>query len=170
MGTQTFTQRREKLKEFVQHHWVPDARLLGGIYVSVAQPISMEQFAARKDWTGVQSVEFIPDLPARRRMVLYLERGLKAAEAHAGLKQNRVVDTTAIVTSKPSNTLLKTARAVPVDKMPDVYDLFAEDGTPVGRASVQQFRLSQILRSVKDLWVTVEWRAEFEGYEITGQV
>jgi hypothetical protein len=170
MGTQTFTQRREKLKEFVQHHWVPDARLLGGIYVSVAQPISMEQFAARKDWTGVQSVEFIPDLPARRRMVLYLERGLKAAEAHAGLKQNRVVDTTAIVTSKPSNALLKTARAVPVDKMPDVYDLFAEDGTPVGRASVQQFRLSQTLRSVKDLWVTVEWRAEFEGYEITGQV
>jgi hypothetical protein len=83
MGTQTFTQRREKLKEFVQHHWVPDARLLGGIYVSVAQPISMEQFAARKDWTGVQSVEFIPDLPARRRMVWYLERGLKAAEAHA---------------------------------------------------------------------------------------
>jgi hypothetical protein len=133
----------------------------------------MEQFAARKDWTGVQSVEFIPDLPARRRMVLYLERGLKAAEAHAGLKQNRVVETTAIVSSKPSNASnasLRTARAVPVDKMPDVYDLFAEDGTPVGRASVQQFRLSQILRSVKDLWVTVEWRAEFEGYEITGQV
>ena len=175
MGTQTFTQRREKLKEFVQHHWVPDARLLGGIYVSVAQPISMEQFAARKDWTGVQSVEFIPDLPARRRMVLYLERGLKAAEAHAGLKQNRVIDTTAIVTSKPSNASnpsnrVTTARAVPVDKMPDVYDLFAADGTPVGRASVQQFRLSQILRSVKDLWVTVEWRAEFQGYEITGQV
>jgi hypothetical protein len=112
---------------------------------------------------------------------LYLERGLKAAEAHAGLKQNRVVESAsaAIGSSKPSNpsnassrsnASLKTARAVPVDKMPDVYDLFAEDGTPVGRASVQQFRLSQILRSVKDLWVTVEWRAEFEGYEITGQV
>jgi hypothetical protein len=81
-----------------------------------------------------------------------------------------VVETTAIVSSKPSNDKLRTARAVPVDKMPDVYDLFAEDGAPVGRASVQQFRLSQILRSVKDLWVTVEWRAEFEGYEITGQV
>jgi hypothetical protein len=129
----------------------------------------MEQFAARKDWTGVQSVEFIPDLPARRRMVLYLERGLKAAEAHAGLKQNRIVES-ASATVVSSNAKLKTARAVPVDKMPDVYDLFAEDGTPVGRASVQQFRLSQILRSVKDLWVTVEWRAEFEGYEITGQV
>ena len=53
--------------------------------------------------------------------------------------------------------------------MPDVYDLFHEDGTPLGRASVQQFKLSQLLRGSKEVWVTAEWRQEFQGYEITGQ-
>ena len=168
MTSKTFTQRREKLQEFVEHHWVPDARLLGGIYVSVAQPISMEQFAAKKDWTGVQSVEFIPDMPARRRMIWYLEKGMKAAEAHAGLKQDRVQPQQPQQPQQQQQQPRR-ARATPVDKMPDVYDLFHEDGTPLGRASVQQFKLSQLLRGSKEVWVTAEWRPEFQGYEITGQ-
>jgi hypothetical protein len=169
MNTHSFTQRREKLKEFVQYHWVPDARLLGGIFVSIAQPISMEEFAARRDWTGQQSVEFIPDAPGRRRMLWILEKYERPAEAHAGLKQDRVAITetthTSIVTSHVNR-----ARAVPVDKMPDVYDLFGEDGLSVGRASVQQFRLSLVLRSAAEkgeIWVQVQWRPEFAGYEIT---
>ena len=169
MASKTFTQRRERLQEFVQHHWVPDARLLGGIYVSVAQPMSMDQFAAKKDWTGVQSVEFIPDMPARRRMIWYLEKGMKAAEAHAGLKQDRVQPQVVRQVEQPQSQISRRARATPVDKMPDVYDLFHEDGTPLGRASVQQFKLSQLLRGSKEVWVTAEWRPEFQGYEITGQ-
>jgi len=171
MASKTFTQRRERLQEFVQHHWVPDARLLGGIYVSVAQPMSMDQFAAKKDWTGVQSVEFIPDMPARRRMIWYLEKGMKAAEAHAGLKQDRVQlqPLPQQQQQQQQQQVSRRARATPVDKMPDVYDLFHEDGTPLGRASVQQFKLSQLLRGSKEVWVTAEWRSEFQGYEITGQ-
>jgi hypothetical protein len=63
-------------------------------------------------------------------------------------------------------------RAVPVDKMPDVYDLYSEDGSLVSRASVQQFNLSLKLQSIttKDIWVFVEWKPEFNGYEITGLV
>jgi len=64
------------------------------------------------------------------------------------------------------------ARAVPVDRLPDVYDLFADDGTAVGRASVQQFSLSKQLRdATKDsdgVQVSVEWNAEFGGYMIIG--
>jgi hypothetical protein len=172
MTSQTFTKRREKLKEFVQYHWVPDARLLGGIYVSVAQPLSMEEFAAKKEWTGIQSVEFLPDMPGRRRMVWHLEKQLKAAEAHSGLKQDRapiaIVPTVVPTVVQAKENISCRARAVPVEKMPDVYDLFDEGGQPMARASVQQFKLSLTLRSAaeKGAWVIAHWRPEFEGYEI----
>jgi hypothetical protein len=172
MTTQTFTQRREKLKEFVQYHWVPDARLLGGIYASVAQPMSMEEFSAKKEWAGTQSIEFIPDMAGRRRMIWYLEKFQKAAEAHAGLKQDRAVPAAAALPlpiASNSSTIQK-ALAVPVDKMPDVYDLYDADKRCIGRGSVQQFSLSLRLRSAAEngVWVHVEWKPEFNGYEITG--
>jgi hypothetical protein len=162
-GKQTYTQRREKLKEFVQYHWVPDARLLGGIFTTVAQPLSMDKFAEKKTWDSCNSVEFIPDMPGKRRMIWYLEAQQKAAEAHSALKQFREP-----VAAIPKET--SRARAVPVDKMPDVYDLFAADGSALGRGSVQQFKLSMLLRTAAekgDVFVTVNWRQEFNGYEIS---
>jgi hypothetical protein len=164
VGKQTYTQRREKLKEFVQYHWVPDARLLGGIFTTVAQPLSMDKFAEKKTWDSCNSVEFIPDMPGKRRMIWYLEAQQKAAEAHSALKQFR--EPVAVVSTKESCR----ARAVPVDKMPDVYDLFAADGSALGRGSVQQFRLSMLLRAAAekgDAFVMVNWRQEFDGYEIS---
>jgi hypothetical protein len=63
-------------------------------------------------------------------------------------------------------------RAIPVERLPDVYDLLGEDGAVFGRGSVQQFSLSRQLReSVKipdGLLVTVKWNPEFSGYMITG--
>jgi hypothetical protein len=179
MLTDTYTKRRELLKEFVQYHWVPDARLLGGIYTSVAQPMSMEQFAAKKTWDNCHSVEFIPDMPGtgKRRMVWFLEAQVRAAEAHAGLKQDRVVAVVKPQQQQPQKPqqqkpaeLVQRARATPVDKMPDVYDLYGEDGALIHRASVQQFRLSLALRHAAEkgvAWVRAEWRPEFSGYEIT---
>lgn len=171
MASQTYTQRREKLKEFVEYHWVPDARLLGGIFTTVAQPLSMEKFAAKTTWDTCNSVEFIPDIPGKRRMVWYLEAQVKAAEAHAGLKQHREPAPVTTIVETPSNTSSRKVRATPVDKMPDVYDLHGEDGLPLSRASVQQFSLSLKLRAAAEkgeLWVTAIWRPEFGGYEITG--
>jgi hypothetical protein len=167
-GKDTYTKRRERLEEFVQYHWVPDARLLGGIFTTVAQPMSMEKFAQKKAWDTCHSVEFIPDMPGKRRMIWYLEAQQKAAEAHAGLKQNR--EPIVAPTSAVEPVLFRKAKAVAVDKMPDVYDLYGEDGLPIGRASVQQFKLSMILRETKDAWVLAKWRSEFGGYEISGLV
>jgi len=167
-GRQTYTQRREKLKEFVQYHWVPDARLLGGIFTTVAQPISMEKFAEKKVWDNCNSVEFIPDMPGKRRMIWYLEAQQKAAEAHSALKQFREPVAPVPIHEQPTTCR---ARAAPVDKMPDVYDLFSQDGSIIGRASVQQFRLSSILRTAAekgDIFVRANWRKEFNGYEISG--
>jgi hypothetical protein len=178
---QPYSKRREYLKEFVGHHWVPDARLLGGIFTSIAQPISLEAFAAKKDWAECHSVEFVPEMPGRRRMVWFLEAQVKAAEAHAGLKQVRaniplpVATTIAAAVAgpvplplpEPASSSQRKVRAVPVDNLPDLYDLYGEDGLPISRASVQQFALSRVLRAAgKEAWVIAEWSKEFGGYMI----
>jgi hypothetical protein len=182
--TVDYSKRREKLKEFVERFWVPDARLLGGIFTTVAQPISLEEFAQKGNWDGVQSVEFFPEQAGRRRMTLILEEYVKRAEAHAGLKQERaegivqeqgqpknaIVGTAAVAAPAPQPAVAeRKAFAKPVDKLPDVYDLYDDAGLPISRASVQQFALSQKLRAAGlNVPVIARWRPEFGGYEIAG--
>jgi len=185
---QGFSARREYLKEFVSHHWVPDARLLGGIFTSVAQPISLEAFAAKKSWDNCHSVEFIPEMVGRRRMVWFLEAQMKAADAHAGLKQARVAHQPIpqaaprppprpqpvpqpvpqpLQIVEPVKTDRR-VRAVAIQGLPDIYELYGEDGLPISRASVQQFALSKALREAEgDVWVTASWNSDFGGYMIT---
>ena len=180
-GKEGYSKRREKLKEFVQHHWIPDARLLGGIFTTVAQPLSMEAFSEKKAWDTCHSLEFIPEMAGKRRMIWYLEEQQKAAQAHAGLKQHReaiIAPTTAApaapapATAPTPDEGVRRVRAYPVDKMPDVYDLRTEEGVPLSRASVQKFALSQMIRAEiqekQEAWVSARWSAEFGGYEIIG--
>jgi len=179
--TQGFSKRRDYLKEFAQHHWIPDARLLGGIFTSIAQPMSLEDFANKKTWGECHSVEFIPEAIGKRRMVWFLEAQQKAAEAHAGLKQVRKGNgvpvasmasvpavTTSITSGLPAAEVR--ARVRPADSLPDVYDMFDEEGGQLGRASVQQFSLSMKLRdacnSAEDVWVVAAWNKDFNGYMI----
>ena len=63
------------------------------------------------------------------------------------------------------------AFAVPLLLLPDVYDLYLEDETPLCRAAVQQMSLSQklnaaIAKNVTKIPVIAEWKAEFGRYEI----
>jgi len=171
-----FAARRERLKEFVQYHWVPDARLLGGIFASISQPMSMQEFAEKKSWDTCHSVEFIPEMVGRRRMVWFLEVQVKAAEAHAGLKQDRVAPVPAAVPAAvpapaPAPALAGVkARLSPIDSLPDVYNLIGEDGVLIGKAAVQQFFLSRDIRQAMqkgETWVTAKWSAEFKGYCIS---
>jgi hypothetical protein len=198
-GKVDYSARRAKLKEFVERHWVPDARLMGGIFTTVANPISLEAFSQKGVTDSCNSIEFIPEQAGRRRLVWFLEGMVKAAEALPGMKQGRsgvairgpatgsggaatqngmavaVNDSPAPTpppVAAPSPAATRRARALPVDKMPDVYDLFGEDGLPISRASVQQFRVSQALKEILakkgELWVQARWRPEFGGYEIQG--
>ena len=171
-----FAARRERLKEFVQYHWVPDARLLGGIYASISQPMSMQEFAEKKSWDTCHSVEFIPEMVGRRRMVWFLEVQVKAAEAHAGLKQDRVAPVvpvappTAHVPVPAAAATKVKARLSPIDSLPDVYNLIGEDGLLIGKAAVQQFFLSRDIRQALqkgETWVAAKWSAEFNGYCIS---
>lgn len=190
-GKVDYSVRRARLKEFVERHWVPDARLMGGIFTTVANPISLEAFAQKGLMDGCNSVELIPEQAGRRRLVWFLEAAVKAAEALPAMKQERRSGMgmaseasrgpatgsgmgmgMASSSPGPLSAATRRARAVPVDKMPDVYDLFGEDGLPISRASVQQFRVSQALKEVLakkgELWVQARWRSEFGGYEIQG--
>lgn len=181
--TTTFTERRGLLREFVERHWIPDARLLGGIFTTVAQYKSLEEFSKKGGWQECYSVEFVPDTPGKRRMVLYLEERVKAASGPAAMKQERgggvpaaavpaVPAAPAAATAAPNIEATRRFKATPVEKMPDVYDLYGEDGFPVSRASVQNFNLSSLLRVIvkaeKHGWVAARWKAEFGGYEIVG--
>jgi hypothetical protein len=59
------------------------------------------------------------------------------------------------------------AYAVPLESLPDVYDLFLENGTALSRAAVQQLSLSQKLKAIKGrIPVIAEWKTEFGRYEI----
>jgi len=169
--TEGFSNRRVYLKEFVEHHWVPDARLLGGIFTSVAQPLSLDAFSTKKDWTQCHSIEFIPEMAGKRRMIWFLEAQVKAAEAHAGLKQGRI-ETVVVPPPQPelSKSLTKTVVAKYDSKLPDIYHIYEND-VLIGDASVQQITLSKTLREKSmnspGVNVIVEWNKEFDGYVVT---
>ena len=177
----TFTQRREHLDEFVKHHWIPDARLMGAVVTTIANPISLDEFSVKKEFQGVASLEFIPDTPGKRRMIVMLDDGRRnhGAQLHTvreEMPKNTIVKTVAAPTA-PIVVIeqLRRVRAVAVDKLPDVYDLFGEDGLPISRASIQQMSVSQQVKAeAKDkkdgVWVSARWRSEFGGYEIVGMV
>jgi hypothetical protein len=106
---------------------------------------------------------------------------MKAAEAHAGLKQDRApqaqVQPQAAPRPPPRPTQPATiqdrrVRAVPIESLPDIYELYGEDNMPISRASVQQFAVSKQLREAtqngEGVWVTAAWNKDFGGYMIVG--
>ena len=194
--TKPYSKRREHLKEFVERCWVPDARLMGGIQTTILNPRSVQAYLETPA-TSVSTVEFIPEMAGRRRM--WWGDSLSPPPPPQGKNYIRGDSLSLHHTASPppqgdSQSLHHTApppkhvtiltepirdkgftRAVAkaVDKMPDIYDLCDEDGRTFGQGSVQQFSLSQTLRSKQTsegVLVSIRWREEFGGYEITGLV
>jgi len=174
--TDGYSKRREYLREFVERYWVPDARLLGGIVTSILNPKSISEFL---EGVPNEIIELLPESPGRRRIrgTGRPPRPLPVAGAAAPADRADRANSTDTASKvqgdmeqKPLQRVIThpRLRAVPVDKMPDIYDLYDEKGLPVTRAPVQLFSLSQMLRNKKgDIWVTAEWRENFNGYEIT---
>jgi hypothetical protein len=183
----SFSERRKYLKDFVEKGWVPDARLMGGIQTSVANPLPL---SALSTVSSAYSVDLIPELPGKRRFWFQMETVQAQPQAHVQVQprvqvQQRVQ---APVTQTPTPTppsphlptpvpsmsvpALSTSRqrafATPLESLPDVYDLTLENGTPLCRAAVQQITLSQQLRSKKGNRIPIwaEWKKEFGRYEI----
>jgi len=194
-----YSKRREYLKDFVERLWVPDARLLGGIVASILNPKSIAEYLQGSNIGHM--IEFLPELPGRRRMWHKLNEkkevvvapmvlgagGVIIPQAQAQDSIPRVaprppprpnlvtkpMDSIPRVAPRPPprpNLVAQTTRsalAKPVDKMPDIYDLYDEQNLPISRASVQAFSLAQEMRKITgDIWVSIRWRPEFGGYEI----
>ena len=157
--SQTYSERRKVLKEFVEHCWIPDARLLGGITTTILNPKSIQAAFRGGALLPVYSYELIPEMAGKRRMWFPAEERVVVNQAPLELP----------VPKEAVNHAIQRVLAKPVDKMPDIYDIYSPSGEHKGKASVQQFALSQRLRSEckpEGIWVTVEWREEFNGFEI----
>lgn len=155
-----YSKRREYLKEFVERHWIPDTRLMGGISTFILNPRSLQEFL-EKPQSPVTTVEFIPEMPGKRRMWISPE------EQSAPIPQTQTP--TLPLPQTPPQTHTKAVAKV-IDKMPDIYDLYDDAGSSIGRGSVQKFALSQLLRTrdIKSgVAVRIRWVEDFKGYEIT---
>jgi hypothetical protein len=157
-----YSVRRSYLSEFVKRLWVPDTRLMGGVNTTILNPSSVDT-AFTNGFTGIHTIDLIPELPGRRRM--WTECNSKPVVKPVVKQQMPNIKNTSSI-SIPSKLTDFSARAVPVDLMPDIYDLYDEMDNLVGRGSVQMFSLSQLLRGRTESIVQVRWNTDFNGYEI----
>jgi hypothetical protein len=177
--TEGFSKRRERLAEFVERCWIPDARLLGGIQTTVLNPKSVEA-AFANPFSGIHTIDLIPEMPGRRRMWICIEPGAPVTKTlqHEGPRtlreqrpeaQRRQLPPAAPAPNTSATQIQRQGLAKAVEKMPDIYDVYDSDGIPISRASVQKFSVSQQLRNAMTpdgVPVTILWRPEFGGYEI----
>lgn len=174
-----YSVRRGYLKEFVEKYWIPDARLLGGILTTIVNPMPLESGLAAPD--SAHTLELFPEQAGRRRLWFELEQPAQKAGLKPDQKPGPKPDANTIYTDFTESTptkpaviqqgavIQREAIAKPIENLPDIYDLFDDQGLPISRASVQRFVLSQELRSKKKeagVRVKVEWRQDFGGYEI----
>ena len=191
--TQGYSKRRVHLKDFVENLWVPDARLLGGVVVTILNPKSMAEYLHTS--IGLtHMIEFLPEMPARRRMWHRLDEGKPVERKPLVVGEGGVIVSGSMVQTagrpapRPVNQPaprpqqqaaprplpqpapaqgLRRALAKPAGTLPDIYDLYDEQGLPISRASVQAFSLAQEMRkNTGEIWVNIRWRPEFGGYEI----
>lgn len=161
-NTKKFSERRGFLKTFVEDCWTPDSRLMSGINCTVANP---KPLASLADVENCFSVDLIPELAGKRRFWFQTAAPPVAPVVPVPVPMFR---TAAPVLHDTTPAIGRVeAYAVPLESLPDVYDLFLENGTALSRAAVQQISLSQRLKAIKGrIPVIAEWRSEFGRYEI----
>ena len=169
--TKAFSERRKVLKEFVEHSWTPDARLMGGIQTTVANPLPLASLSSLTD--APFSIDLIPELAGKRRFYFLAEQNKTPVQSLEFPKAAAPVPAPAPAPLVPP-TQKMTAYAVALESLPDVYDLFMENGTPLCRAAVQQIALSRELRAAsaakEKIPVSVSWNKEFGRYEIIAKL
>lgn len=174
---QPFSKRREIMKEFAETHWIPDARLLGGIITEVSQPKSLSSFEEMIHNKESHRIDFIPESPMKRRFYILVNETqgqLSSTDGYYGrLTKEKIVLPTLPKREEPkreeipSVTRLESAKAIKVPLLPDVYDLFDSNSNSLGRAAIQQLDLSKKLKEVKgDIYVSINYNTEFNRYEI----
>jgi hypothetical protein len=141
--TMNFTERRKIMNQFLEHHWMPDARAAGGLQIRVANYVSLEDVSPTLKEVGWSAIDLCPELPGRRRF------RIKAA---GGTDSSLV------------------AEIRPVSGLPDVYELWSAEEQCVGRAAIQEMSMSREIRerfgAGGKLYVEVVWNPNFEKFRI----
>ena len=169
--TEPFSKRRTTMKEFVETHWIPDSRLLGGVITEISQPKPLASFKTTIENKESHRIDFVPETPGRRRFYLLINEtkgALSTSDGYYGRADTSSVPVKEVSAVKEV-TPVKEARAVKVPLLPDVYELFDSENKSLGRAAIQQLELSKKLKEVNsDIWVTISYNEDFKRYEITG--
>lgn len=162
---ETFTERRKYMKDFVQHHWIPDARLMGGIVTNIMNPLPLSELKNMTDIQDYTKVFLIPDTAGKRRFTFTLNDSIaKINEGYYGRQTSEKIVNPPIVQTKPTY-----AKAVRDAILPDVYELFDVDGKALSKACVQQLDLSKKLKDFSgDIMVNISFNEDFNKYEIIG--
>ena len=178
-NSKTFLERRTFMKEFVETHWIPDVRLLGGIISEIIQPKPLSSFEALLDVKEFTKVSFIPNSPGRRRFTIMLnETEAKiGSDAFYGRvnpqkpihnQQSQNNSHSQSQSQSHSNNQKHThAIAIRTPMLPDVYELF-NSGISLGRGAIQDLSVSKKLKDVTDaeVKVSIHYNDEFHRYEI----
>lgn len=72
--TEPFSKRRTTMKEFVETHWIPDSRLLGGVVTEISQPKPLASFKSVVENKESHRIDFVPENPGRRRFYMLVDR------------------------------------------------------------------------------------------------
>ena len=163
---ESFSQRRNYMKDFVQHHWIPDARLLGGIVSNVINPLPLSSLETLVDIEDYTKVFLIPETAGKRRFTFTLNDSIAKIDVREGYYGRK---TSEPMLSIPIKTKPTYAKAVRDTILPDVYELFDVDGKPLSKACVQQLDLSKKLKEFSgDIMVNISFNEDFHKYEIVG--
>lgn len=173
--TEPFSKRRTTMKEFVETHWIPDSRLLGGVVTEISQPKPLASFKSVVENKESHRIDFVPENPGRRRFYMLVNEtkgALSTSDGYYGRAVTTSIPVKEVVPVKEAESeavAVTTARAVKVPLLPDVYELFDSNNKTLGRAAIQQLELSKKLKEVNsDIWVTISYNEDFKRYEITG--
>jgi hypothetical protein len=159
-----FSNRYQQLQTFFDHAFVQDSRL-SGLTVNIAKLSPLSQLKSLVDSNQFYSLDFVPDQPNRRRLVLQLQQQQQKPQAS---KVEPAIKPTPVEVPKEERS---TAMAFKIKGLPDTYELRDEAGGPLGKAAVQTTELSQLLRQAignDGKQVNVQWHEEFERFKIVG--
>ena len=174
-STKLFSERRSAMKQFVESHWMPDSRLLGGLVASIIQPKSLSSFDSVSDTTEFLKIVFIPEVCNKRRFALYLnETEAKIDNGYYG----RVVQPQQYQQSQQSQQKQQqqqqqqpiqkkptVAKAIKDPILPDVFNLY-NGSENLGHACIQDLSLSKRLKDKNNVNVKIDYSEEFKRYEI----
>jgi hypothetical protein len=173
--TETFTQRRNTMKEFVEKHWMPDVRLLGGIISDIIAPKPLSFVKTLENVKEYTNIHLIPETAGKRRFTFRLnETEAKLTDGFYGRKdivvKPQAKNQEQPKLQQPPKTKHTVAKAVKIPDIPDLYELYDNEGNSLSRAAVQQLQLSKQLKSSSqnEVMVKVSFNEDFNRYEIVG--